>query len=139
MKIQINYFLYLEIINQVHEQFQSKKAEISCQDVYLNLIDRGIIYTNGRACKEALDCGLLEVHTEEPGFSFSEFLKVYPVFKRYPSNYFRKIDHFWEIEEELWNKVQLDRQFHRFSQEELEQLNRYFVNRKLSKENYKCE
>ncbi|MCR8968759.1 hypothetical protein [Facklamia sp. 7083-14-GEN3] len=71
MKIKIKYFLYLEIVNQVHEQFQSNEAKISRQDGYLDLIDRGIIITNGRACKEALDCGLLEVHTEESDLSIS--------------------------------------------------------------------
>lgn len=129
------FHFYLEIINQAHQQLQADNPHLSRYDTYVFLMNQGVIASNGRPKKAAIESGALEVFCEDPDISFEEFLMVYPVFKRYSPHLFYLINHFWEIDHRLWKQIHLDRQMNLFSQDEVNQLDRYFVDRKLSKEN----
>ncbi|MBG9980748.1 hypothetical protein HZY91_06585 [Facklamia sp. DSM 111018] len=134
MKYRIKFCFYLEVVRQMYQQVKLIHNDIRIFQVYEELVELNVIETDGRPTQEAIQSGRLEILCETPDMSFEEFIKVYPVFTNYNKEGFIFENQFWEMKEELFHRVQVDRQEHKFNSLELKQINQYFEDRKMIEE-----
>ena len=80
-------------------QFYRKNGQkkVSRSELYRLMVEKHLIHENGSPTDEAIENGLIKDFYEAYDLSFEAFLALYPVFKKYNSELFKKIDGFWEI------------------------------------------
>ena len=64
--------------------------------------------------------------------TYTDFLILYPVFARFSADHFKKIDHFWEMDRTLQERILGEVEMNQFTEDELIDLSAYFEDRRLS-------
>lgn len=102
------------------------------QEVFLELVAKGILKENGDPTAAALSAGYVADFTEVPQMTFAEFLAVYPVFQRYPVEHFTQLDGFWEIDRDLLKTLQQELDANYLTADEELQLAAFLEDRQLA-------
>ncbi|WP_124057672.1 hypothetical protein [Vaginisenegalia massiliensis] len=133
-KALVSQSLYLEAFNQIYDQLSRKNPLLSRRQLFSDLIDQGILESNGLPTQLAIQEEFIKVYQEVENMSFSEFLNLYPFFNEYDACHFEYVNGYWEMDEHLYQMLQLEIQANLLSDDALYQLQVYFEDRKINGE-----
>lgn len=88
---------YPPLVEQGFSYFSEEHQELSRDELYLEMVRNQLITETGMPTNYALENGFIKDFFEEENLSITEFLALYPVFKKYNQDSFKNIDGFWEI------------------------------------------
>jgi len=117
--------IFPPLVEQGFSYFKQVDSTITKPEVFRLLVANHILNENGLPTTVSLDEGWIKEYTEEENLTFEQFLKVYPVFKKFKQQHFTKIAGFWEIDQVLRHKLLVDLDYYHFSPEETDQVEAY--------------
>lgn len=121
--------IYPSLIEEAYYHSKKFNPAITKEDIYRHFYEAGLIQENGEPTEAALSEGYVKDYTEDWDLDFAAFLAIYPVFKQFDPKHFKKIDHFWEMDLTLQERI-LDRWEHEvFTEEEAIDLMAFFEDR----------
>jgi hypothetical protein len=127
--------IYPPLVEEAYQYQKQMNPEISKAEIYQYMYQKGLIDQTGQPTQEALQAGYIKEYTETLDLDYSEFLAIYPVFVQFPSTHFKRIDHFWQIDQELQAEILIGIRENQFTEDELIDLSAYFDDRSMSGEN----
>lgn len=93
--------IYPSIVEDAYAYYLSDGIEYSKDEVYLYLVEAGIICENGQPTKEAIENGMVREVVEIENMSLNQLFELYPVLSKFSPAIFEMKDGFWEIKKIL--------------------------------------
>lgn len=122
------YFTYPELVEEAYSFYQNSDLEIDKLSLWRNMVELGILDHLGQPTTAAINSGLVREFVEEENLSLTEFKEVYPVFDRYPNQFFIFQDGFWQVHTDLLDLIQIDIEEASLSAIDVMELEAYFNN-----------
>ncbi|WP_282920558.1 hypothetical protein [Ignavigranum ruoffiae] len=122
------YFTYPELVEEAYNFYQNSDLEIDKLSLWRNMVELGILDHLGQPTTAAINSGLVREFVEEENLSLAEFKEVYPVFDRYPDQFFIFQDGFWQVHTDLLELIQTDIEEASLSAIDVMELEAYFNN-----------
>lgn len=122
------------MVNDTHQALLEMGYQLDKYDVYLSLLDQGVIDQDGQLLPHALEKGLVLEADEVANLSFEEFLNLYPFFKRFNSKHFKLIDGYWELDDLVIKQIEFLQKHDQLDVEEEYDLYYFFKQRHIIEE-----
>ncbi|MUN91035.1 hypothetical protein [Enterococcus gallinarum] len=123
---------YPSLVEEAYCYQKKVDPTVTKAEIFQLLYHKGLIGPKGEPTKEALDSGYVKDYTESMDLTYTDFLILYPVFARFSADHFKKIDHFWEMDRTLQERILGEVEMNQFTEDELIDLSAYFEDRRLS-------
>lgn len=122
--------IYPPLVEQGFKYYlETTKQSLDKSSLYRSMVEKGIITENGLPTLQAIETGLIKDYYENEGLSFTEFLKIYPLFEEYDENLFQCIDGYWEIPIDMKEHLVLQLESDELTFEEIQQIETYLEDR----------
>lgn len=121
--------IYPSLIEEAYHHSKKFHPEITKEVIYRHFYEAGLIKENGDPTEKALSEGVVKDYTEDWDLTFEEFLAIYPVFRSFDPKHFKKINHFWEMDLALQEKILDQWEQETFTEEEIIDLTAFFEER----------
>lgn len=124
--------IFPPLVEEGYRYCRQQGIPITKQEVFLELVAKGILKENGDPTAAALAEGYVADFTEAPHLAFEEFLDLYPVFRHYPTKHFTQLAGFWEADRQLLERLLRDLETGTLTDEEELQLTAFLEDRQLT-------
>ncbi|MBK0348403.1 hypothetical protein JDW15_07090 [Aerococcaceae bacterium zg-ZJ1578] len=123
--------IYPPLVEEGYQHCLSMGMNLSKEEVFQHLYEKGIINAFGYPTEMALTNGFVAEFTEWENWSFDEFLTLYPVFKQFDDYFFTLVDGFWQIKSELLPQFFLTLEEKELDEQSWMQLEAFFEQREM--------
>lgn len=123
---------YPSLVEEAYWYQKKVDPTVTKAEIFQLLYQKGLIGPTGEPTKEALAAGYVKDYTEALDLTYTDFLTLYPVFVRFSADHFKKIDHFWEMDRTLQERILGEIETDQFTGDELIELSAYFEDRRVS-------